>query len=397
MANQFTSVSHTGFFGRMKNSLMGVLIGLLMVPGSLILLGWNEFRTVHRSRGLAEAARVVQTIPNVNETASEMNDSLVHLSGEANTTEQLQDETFGISANALRLQRSVEMYQWVEETETRTKDKFGGGTETTKTTTYEKEWVDHYQDSNHFEHPEGHANPAPKYDNMAVDANEVAVGVYELSESLKSSISNWTDVSIDSDKFLATVPEEERTHYQINGNVIYYSAGDADPNSPQVGDLQIRFKECKPAVVSIVAQLKANQLDNFRTSNGESIQRLYMGTLSSDEIMGKLVSENNTIAWALRFAGFIVCGIGFNLILGPISAIASIIPFLGRLTGGLLFVFSMLLSVILCAITIAIAWIAVRPILGISMLIVAGVGIYFLLKLRNSAASEPAAPMATSN
>ncbi len=30
-----------------------------MVPGSVALVSWNEYRTVHRSRGLAEAEKVV--------------------------------------------------------------------------------------------------------------------------------------------------------------------------------------------------------------------------------------------------------------------------------------------------------------------------------------------------
>lgn len=50
----------------------------------------------------------------------------------------------------LSLQRNVEMYAWVENKETTTKDKVGGGQEETTTYTYEKKWTDEPQDSSVF-------------------------------------------------------------------------------------------------------------------------------------------------------------------------------------------------------------------------------------------------------
>jgi hypothetical protein len=39
---------------------------------------------------------------------------LVHLTAKAVTDETLADDMFGVSANAIKLRRNVEMYQWKE-------------------------------------------------------------------------------------------------------------------------------------------------------------------------------------------------------------------------------------------------------------------------------------------
>jgi len=41
---------------------------------------------------------------------------LVHVVGEAQPTAPVEDAQFGVSINALKLKRRVEMYQWVEHT-----------------------------------------------------------------------------------------------------------------------------------------------------------------------------------------------------------------------------------------------------------------------------------------
>ncbi len=382
--SQFTTVSHTGFFSRLKNSFVGLLIGIVLIPISLGLLGWNEHRTVHRSRGLAEAARVVQPVPDVNRVDTELNSQFIHLTGEAVTEERLRDENFNLEKSALRLRRNVKMYQWVEEKQTTSKDKFGGGRETTTTYSYDKKWVNDVIDSSRFHEPSGHQNPNPQFIPKQYEADTIRVGAYELNEALKSAINNWETISLENENLLDSVPAETRERYLVQGNLLYFSSGVPNSESPVVGDLKIEFEQCLPTQVSVVSALDGSRLRPFKTSNGETIQRLFMGNLTATEIMEKLVGENNLMAWLLRGLGFILCFVGFNMILSPISTLFSVIPFLGRLTGGLLFVASGLLAVILSATTIAIAWIVVRPLLGISLLAVAVICIFLLIRIRSS-------------
>lgn len=83
----------------------------------------------------------------------------VHLSGEARTDETLVDEVFGVEVNAIRLTRSVEMYQW-KELEEKVTRKDGGKSKTDTRYAYEKIWADSHLDHSKFHEPSGHANPA---------------------------------------------------------------------------------------------------------------------------------------------------------------------------------------------------------------------------------------------
>ena len=80
----------------------------------MLLISWNEYRTIHRTRGLLEAEQVVEEVQDAMEIVPEQNGKLVHLTGQATTQETLKDKDFAVSRLALRLNRQVEMYQWVE-------------------------------------------------------------------------------------------------------------------------------------------------------------------------------------------------------------------------------------------------------------------------------------------
>ena len=63
---------------------------------------------------------------------------LVHVSGAVKTGDPISDDELGVQAQAVKLVRTVEMYQWKEDEKSEERKKLGGGTETTKTYTYEK-------------------------------------------------------------------------------------------------------------------------------------------------------------------------------------------------------------------------------------------------------------------
>ena len=99
------------------------------------VLFWNEGRAVKRYESLEEGQGAVTSIPA--DTVDAVNDKkLVYLTAEATTKEILEDPEFGASANALKLIRDVEMYQWKESKKTKSKKKLGGGKRKTTTYTY---------------------------------------------------------------------------------------------------------------------------------------------------------------------------------------------------------------------------------------------------------------------
>jgi hypothetical protein len=368
------------FFQRGKSAIIGMLVGFVFVPGAVALHSWNEYRTIHRTIGLAEAREVAQTIDNVERLETELDGQLVHLSGRATTAELLSDPIFGIEENAIRLRREVEMYQWEEDV-----DKDSDGHETIR---HSKTWEKNRIDSSRFKREVGHENPQLPYPSESHMAQLVNVGVYELNERLKKSIDAWEPIEISEAGIRETVGEKDAGNFLVVTNQLFWrAAGLPTPDSPEIGDVRIRFERVLPNDVSLMAGLNGTTFDSFKTDNGEDIETLYMGSLTSDEIVDQLETDNAVMAWILRVAGLAICFAGFMMILGPIRAMVSWIPLLGDLTGFVLFLVAGLLAVIVSLTTISIAWLAVRPIFGIGLLVAVAVACFLVYRLRGR--SEP--------
>ena len=56
MSDQFTEVTTEGWLQRLGGSLVAALIGLILVPASIVLLYWNEGRAVNAIRALERGA-----------------------------------------------------------------------------------------------------------------------------------------------------------------------------------------------------------------------------------------------------------------------------------------------------------------------------------------------------
>ena len=434
MSNTFSTTSSTGFFGRMKNALVGILLGFLAIPGSVILMGWNEYRSIQRVRTLKEGLGAVQRDIDVSSRNNELEGKLVHFSAVAETDEELADNIFQIGDIGIKLRRRVEMYQWVEHEESESKSRVGGSRETKTTYTYETKWSEGYEDSSQFAQPEGHSNPQPAFDAAQFVATNVHVGAYQLSKSIISSLNKYESIALGSQN-LAALPDELRERVRIDGDAFYFraGAGSADqtatePNdgagnssgnslsekfgggaaaagrngatseqvveqeetpaagqvattgSPQVGDLRIRFQIVRPQKISVVSQIAGNTFQPYQARAGK-LELVEMGQVSADQMFQHAKDANATMTWLLRLVGFVVCGIGFSLILGPVAVLGDVIPFIGGLARGAIFLVSMLLALVISSLTIAISWIAVRPLVGIPLLLVAAGGIAGLFVL----------------
>ena len=130
--DSFTETTSSGWFSRIGNSIKGILFGVVMILVSIVIMFWNEGRAVKTRKTLDEGAKTVVSIP-ADTLDGPKDGTLVYMTGIANTSAPLQDSEFNVTAPALKLRRSVEMYQWEEETQTETKKKLGGSEETTTT------------------------------------------------------------------------------------------------------------------------------------------------------------------------------------------------------------------------------------------------------------------------
>ena len=143
---------------RRQPAVAGAMLGGVLSIASFPTLFLNEGRAVKTARSLQEGAASVVSIDG-NQVDPSCEGKFVHLSGEARTDETLTDDVFGVEVNAIRLIRSVEMYQW-KELEEKVTRKVDGKSKTETRFAYEKIWADSPLDSSKYHEPSGHENPA---------------------------------------------------------------------------------------------------------------------------------------------------------------------------------------------------------------------------------------------
>jgi hypothetical protein len=378
-ADSYTEVTSESWFSRIGGAIKGVLFGLVLFIVAFPLLFWNEGRSVKTYKTLKEGGGAVVTV------ASERVDpanagKLIHVTAKANTEAILTDPLFGVSGKVLKLVRTVEMYQWAEKTEKKTKDKLGGGTETLTTYTYNKEWSGRLINSSSFKKAAEHQNPSVlPYESTQQVAPEVTLGAFILSPSLVGKINNYGPLPIPNDSALS--PEIQGKIKQ-SGSGFYVGA---DPATPQIGDARITFMVANPTEVSVIAQQKGKSFEPYATKAGGTIELLQTGVHTAAEMIQKAQADNNVMTWVLRLVGFIVMLVGLGMILKPLSVVADVVPILGNMVGAGIGFIAFLLAAVLSLTTIAIAWIVYRPLLG-GLLLVAAVALVVVIKGKLSSA-----------
>ena len=124
MAYQETTT--TGYGTRVGRSFKGIGTGLLLFLAGTALLWWNEGRAVKTDKMLNEAEKVTVEMEDPTRKNPELDGELVCASALATTEDSLTDTQYHVGAKAIGLQRRVEYYQWVEHSESKSTDKFGG-------------------------------------------------------------------------------------------------------------------------------------------------------------------------------------------------------------------------------------------------------------------------------
>jgi len=362
--SNYVEVTRRGIGGRSKDSIGGAFVGLIMVVLAVILLFWNEGRAVKRAKDLKEGSGSVVSVSS-DTVDPAMEGKLIHLTGETKTPRLLEDPEFGIAATAIKLIREVEMYQWVQIEKSGEKTSVGGTTETTTTYTYQKEWKDSPVDSSKFKVTSGYENPREMmYRSTTLMAEGVTMGVFDLPAFLVSQIGGAIPLGVESlDKAASDVRASARLH---EGGV--YLGG--NPGAPAVGDMRASFLSVPTGPVSVVAQQAGKSFVSFTAATGGTLDLLENGIMSADEMFSMAHERNKFLTLAIRVGGFFLLAMGFGMIFRPIAVLASILPFLGRLVGTGTTIIAFLLAGILWTMTVAVAWIFYRPLLGIAILAV---------------------------
>ncbi|XOF33360.1 MAG: TMEM43 family protein [Candidatus Electrothrix sp. YB6] len=359
--DSFTEVTEQSWFSRIGKSITGIFFGLLLFVAAFPLLFWNEGRAVKTYKTLKEGAGAVVSVP-ADRVDPANAGKLIHITGRAVTEDTLTDPVFGLSANALKLLRRVEMYQWEEESSSTTEKKVGGGTKTVTKYSYSKTWSDRAINSSSFR-KSGYDNPGSMpYANAEQIADRVMLGAFTLPTSLVSKIGGAQQLPVSSE---TPLPDELVGRAQRHDSGIYIGN---NPSDPQIGDVRIHFETVPQQEISVVAQQTGSSFTAYQTSAGGTIELLQTGTRTAEAMFQKAQTDNKILTWILRVVGFILMLIGLNLIFKVFSVLADVLPFLGSIVGAGTGIISFLIAGVLSLITIAVAWIVFRPILGAILL-----------------------------
>jgi hypothetical protein len=358
--NSITETTTTGWLSRMGSSLVGVLIGIVLLPCAIFLLSWNEGRAVTAATGLK---RGLSTIVEVSaDTVNPQNNlKLVYLNGILSGATPAVDPWNKLSANGLlRLQRRVEMYQWLERESETTSNNIGGSQTTQKTYTYSLGWAETAVNSAQFKVPAGHQNPAMPLKSQTFDANPVKIGAFTLDKSLVQDLTNFEPLET-----LTQAP----AGYRVLGNLLYKGV---NPDQPVLGDVRVTYSAIAAQTYSIAAQQNNSTLTIYQDAkNDYKIALIEPGVVSAQKLFADQASTEKMITWACRIGGFLLLLIGFNLIMGPLAMLVAFLPFLQGLVGAGTFFIALGLAIPITLITIAIAWIASRPLIGGGILLLA--------------------------
>ncbi|MDL2276009.1 TMEM43 family protein [Desulfosarcina sp. OttesenSCG-928-G10] len=426
----YTETTSVSWLDRLGGSFRAIGLGIILMIAGTVLLWWNEGNFVATRDALNEAQGITQELGDITRIDPSKNGRLVHASGPVETRDMLTDPVFGLSINAIRLERTVEFYQWVEESHSETRQKLGGGEETVTTYTYRQQWTSSPVNAGNFKDPNAqrlHKNVVlTRLEDYKAQAKNVTFGAYRLPEWMISAIYPAVPLNVNlpeetmsalntqlisaARKSGISLPQSTAgnvTHQDLSKNIPQDVAGKqsdtsapviiqdptqraleppiADvplmvhvsvntillgmsPGVPQVGDVRVTFTQTLPGTVSILGQCNGHTFEKFRASNDKTVGTLEMGTRSLEEMYDNAHSANTTMTWILRVVGAFLVIFGLGRIVAPLEVIASVIPLLGRIVGVGTGIVSLLLGLAWSLIIIAIAWLRFRPVMGLGML-----------------------------
>ena len=413
-------VENPSWVQRLGSSFKGVLIGFALFIAGFPILFLNEGRAVDTAKRLKEGAGAVVDVP-ADKIDAANEGQLVHVSGKADTQEVLSDDVFGVSATALRLLRTVEVYQTVEHSET-TREKRGDKTVEKTTYTYSNEWCTKPVDSSQYhEAAKRTANPpaAMPYGDVDKIAQNVTLGAFTLSEAHVKRMGEKKPFAFPADfKAPASVPGA-----QYQNGIIYvpYNAaaaavapaatnvaaaatnvatavanaaasaivgGHSVAMAPEPGDVRVTFRVVLPHDVTVVERQDGNTLSPWPASDGETLSFVRDGRVPAAKIFADAQSMNSKITWLLRLVGLLVMYFGLKKVLGPIDTLVDAIPILNGIVAMGTSLAAGLVAGACALLTIGVAWVFYRPWLGIPLIAV-GVGLIVLvfMKKKKSAAA----------
>lgn len=394
-----------GAADEVKNAFTQVCIGFLLVIFAFPCLYYNEKRQVHMEKIFAWAEPRIKDV-SADTVDAENEASIICVRGDSSTEETLRDSELDVTVNnCSKLKRSVQMYQWIEHKREETRDIGNGNQETEVTYTYTTDWRSEQINSNAFNSPGGHENPSFPLSDNEWTAKDVKLGKFQLDSELISQMSDWSPADINEQEVGGRV-------CQARGNGVIQSGG----GGVEVGDLRITVQKVQCGTCTVASLQSGETFQpltyalvpsgccklpdkvDFSTEqlnpgggdveikgactclgaviqSGECIHNLYESNITGKEVIDRMKKNQQCAHVALQLCGFIMFLIGNYWIFKFGGSFFNFIPWIGSWIDAawkaLAFMAACMCACQCWLITVAVSWLALRPLKGILLLVVA--------------------------
>ena len=431
LAPQDAVIESRGYGDRISDSIGGFVFGLLLLVFAPTLICTAEIKTKGFRRTLRRAKKLAIGPVSTERVSSKYEGRVVYMTGPASTTSMLADAGAGgpsmpplSQRPALRLQRRVEMFQWVERQET---------SKNSKSYRYSLEWREHDVDSSQFRHSYGHHNPPRhvKLESEILNAPDARLGAFELSDDVLSNVSWWCDCSPTEEHAQAIGRHLNVAARATGGAHVYIPADGALGKEhagvgPSLGDVRVAYRQCDVDTMSVVGVQARPSLREYTRKDekrllssgggvyggamhggsggdhddddgdeqsggfnpwccccwlagacltafvGTGVLLVGRGVVSKAELFRRESRRSDLVLAVCRVLGSVLFVLAFVLILNPIAQLVSFLPVLDDLLSSIFFVAALIVGLACAAVTLAGAWVYVRPFAASGLL--AGVG-----------------------
>ena len=362
-----TKVETQSWFSRLKQSVMGVLVGLGLLLAMLVLLFWNEGRAVKTARGLSQGASDL-VMPSSQQVDPALEGKLVYLVGEPLAPVPLHDAHTGVSAPGLRLQRKVEMYQWVQDSQSKQEVALGGTQTTTTQYSYNAQWREQAVDSSRFEQAAQYSNPAMALRGESFLAEGVQLGSWALDAPVLGQLGAGQAYPVSQYDLVALQHAiGPQLPVQLVDGQIHVGA---NPQAPAVGDYRISYSIVPVQALSIIGRQTGHGIRPWQADSGSQVLMVQTGVVAAEQMFSQAHSGNSSMTWIFRALGTLLLVIAINMVLGPLSVAASVLPVLSRVLAMGTGLIATCVGLALSVFTMALAWIFYRPLLALAIIAV---------------------------
>lgn len=329
------------------------MVSVLALAAGGGALAYGENAELSRVRSLKEGANDATEV-GLDMVRPELEGKLVHLSGTLDAHDPLRDDNLGIAVPALRLHRTVEMFQWEEHEEEITQT---GTNEKKKVKSYVKKWTPDLIPSRKFE--PGHDNPIePPFVERVLTADRASLGPFLLNTEGISLLANFEPLT-PTQEMVDRAPADVKSRLKLAGQSLYLGR---DPGMPEIGDCRIAFQLVRPQVVSVLGEQHGAELISHRTHAGGHVFVVQPGTSSAQALLEAADLGTSSLTWMARAMALVLASFAFTVWLSVFAAGARSAPRVGRYVLPGLALLGTSFGAVTAGVAVGSAWLNERPV-----------------------------------